>query len=215
MPTEVRYTDANFWTVNGLTARKHITDMDSTGQFSYTQDNILVQTMYCAIRAWIRDALGNETEIGDAGTYKAIASGTPGASKSVIYGTWTYPTVSPINSTDCIKVNFYMRLSDSSFSEADLAETFVTEQLGAQSLDTNTLTVGYMIQFVSPTHSLWFGWYLLYGEYLNNSLVSGWKWTPYVPPPPAVVKKPIWECKTRGGQKQERACYQSTLTLGS
>jgi len=184
MPTgEYRYADWNSWTVNGLTGRKHITGMDSTNQWAFGILSGSIQTMYAAIRVWKRDVNGIETEIGTAGTYKAIASGTPTPTKARISGTWTYPTTA-MNPTDCLRVNVYCRLENSNFTEADLAETLVTEQLGAQSLDTALLYLGIYIQLGTPnyTHLFWFGWYLLYGEYFDNFYLYNWCWTPYVAP---------------------------------
>jgi len=189
MPTENRYADANFWTVNGLYARKHITSMDSTGQYLAQITAGSKQTMYMACRFFKRSSDGTETELGTTGTYKAQASGTPTLDKRQFYGSYTYPDTA-LNPTDCLVVKVYLRLGDNSFTESDLVNTLVSEQLGAQSLDSNTLTVAYTICYDGAyNHKLWFGWYTLYGEYYENFGVYGWKWTPYTPPSALASKR--------------------------
>lgn len=187
-PTEDRYFDWNNWTVNGLAAHKHITTKDSSLQYTKLISNAGIRVMYSAMRAWVLHSDGSTTEIGTAGTYKAVMSDTPTINKRMISATWTYPTTAVV-ATDAIKVNVYNRLIDSSFSESDLGQTFVTEQLGASSLDTNTVGLYQNIAYTSPNyaHLFWYGWYYFYGEYFENGGVTGWKWTPA---PPAYSPNP-------------------------
>jgi len=172
---KTHYTDYNSHTVNGQTHRKHVTSRDSSQTFTVQRTG--TADAYCAVRWFLVHSDGSETELGTPGTYKAIASRA--ASDGTGWATGTYDLAeTDIASTDALKVKFYFRLGDDSFSESDLAETFISGQLGAEKLYASTLTVHYYLYKATSYWELWFGWYYdsFFGVYRSRSYISGYKY---------------------------------------
>jgi len=123
---EIRYMRGDTHTVNGLLAYKLLTTQSAIArEVTFSSMHDLAGTW--GIRVWKRTSAGVETEI-TAGTPVATVSRTTDG-----YGmqsnTWTCP-LTAMNPTDAIVVRVY--------TECDgwkLTATFITEQLGADTLD--------------------------------------------------------------------------------
>jgi hypothetical protein len=129
---------------------------------------------YIGIRVWKRSASGVETEITD-GTPRARA--TIPSSSGIVSATWTCPQTS-LASTDAIVVRVYVTADTITWF---LCDTWITEQLGAGSLDAATWTVYYYIYVVSKTGVYNFR----FDTTTYNSRITNFSWSP----PPAGVPR--------------------------
>lgn len=137
-PEEIRYMRGNYWTVNGLFARKLALDQGNAVILSEAFDGSL--TGYWGMRAWKRNEVGTETEI-TGGTAEAIVSRST-VSSGIQSTTWECPETA-LESTDAIVVRVYVGVS--SPPSLEKAE-FITEQLGASQLDNVNWTIYYWTQ---------------------------------------------------------------------
>lgn len=173
-------------TINGLLAYKlHLSKITSERDFSQTQ---IPGQLACAVgmRVWKRNSGGSETEV-TSGTPVAQVTYSDGDIKVTRSNTWVCP-LTALNSTDAIKVVVYASLGGSwvKIGSGAYDSIFITEQLGASSLDNNTWTVYYTCSFSYrfgiPTKCQ----ITLYIDGANNSRIEGFKWTVAV-----AAKKPV------------------------
>ena len=155
-------------TVNGLSAYKLGTSQTGTAGSVKIMDLIPVTTIYLGIRVWIRSASGSETEV-TSGSAVAIAysSGT-----ALISATWSCPSKT-LASTDCIVIRVY---AGSSSPPTNLEAVFVTEQLGAQSLDSATWTVYYYLYRTAQGGGN-YAYYYRWDTSTYNSRITSFTWT--------------------------------------
>jgi len=172
MPTETRYKRQDSHTVNGLTARQ----LQTTNTTTYS--SISADYTYIGVRVAKRDAAGNETTISPAGQSVAVAE-TPGPS-GVVSATWDCPQTT-LARKDAIVVRVY---AGDTTNPDTLLETFITDQLGAQSLDADTWTVYYA--FYRTGAPL----FLLYYRFGSSTYPSRIEDFTYTPAPP-VVAQPV------------------------
>lgn len=169
---KTHYTDYQNHTVNGQNHHKHITSRDSSSSFAVRR--IGTGTAYASVRWFIVHSGGSEAELGESGTYKAVASRT---TTGWAIGTYSLSETN-ITTTDAIKVKFYFRLGSSSFSESDYAMSFITTQLGVTKLYATTLQVNYYLLKALAYWEIFFGWY--YDSYIEDfapySHVNGYKY---------------------------------------
>lgn len=125
-------------------------------------------TQYLGIRIWIVHANTSTTEI-TFGTAIAIANGQ---SSALISATWNCPKTN-LTRTDKIRVRVY---TDDFTPPTTLQQTFETQVLGSQSLETSTWTVYYYLyrSGVGP-----YSYSFRYGETTYNSRITGFKWTSF------------------------------------
>lgn len=161
-PTETRYMRSDTQTVNGLTAYKLSTTQSASYvsiQFDAYEDETFYQ--YLGVRVWKRVSNGSETEI-SSGTAIAIATGILG----LISATWSCPLTS-LSLTDAIVVRVY----GNDFSPpTTLLTSFITEQLGASSLDASTWTVYYYLVLQHTIYGFFF--YFRFGTTDYNSRIA-------------------------------------------
>jgi hypothetical protein len=170
---ETRYMRSDSWTVNGLSAYKLGTSQTGTAGSVKIMDLIPVTTIYLGIRVWIRSASGTETEV-TSGSAVAVASSS---STALISATWSCPSKT-LASTDCIVIRVYA--GDSS-PPMNLEATFVTEQLGASSLDSATWTVYYYLYRVAQGGGN-YAYYYRWDTSTYNSRITNFAWTAGTPP---------------------------------
>jgi len=143
MVTETRYPRSDSWTVNTKTLKKLMTARSGTaGSANITKPggDWRSQGMYWGIRVWKVNSSGVETEI-TSGTPVAVVSRTTEVGGLLLSATWACPLTSLV-STDAIIVRVYGQFGTDPWGLFPGAE-FITEQLGAQSLDSATWTVYY------------------------------------------------------------------------
>lgn len=173
-PTETRYFRDDQQTVNGLTAYKLLTSQSSTGTSRQIATGYTTDTIYIGIRVWYRNSSGTETEI-TSGSAVAVASksGTD-TGTTTVSATWACPATA-LASADAIVVRVYANRYIN--PPTTLMETFTTEQLGAQSLDSATWTVYYPIDITynSGTGKYTAKW--RFGSSIYNSRIEGFTWT--------------------------------------
>jgi hypothetical protein len=179
MPIETRYMRSDQHTVNGLLAYKLGTSQSATllSVLINVYDRNVYVTQYFGIKVWKRDVNGVETLIADIG---AIASAS---SSGLISGTINIPLIS-LNSTDAIVVEVY---ADDFSPPTTLRATFITEQLGAQSLNASTWTVYYYLYRAYAAATQQTSYFFRFGTSTYNSHIENFAWTPV----PVAVKKPI------------------------
>ncbi|MEM3579222.1 MAG: hypothetical protein QXL54_03240 [Candidatus Bathyarchaeia archaeon] len=100
------------------------------------------------VRVWKRDSVGVETEI-TSGSPVAVVTFEDGDFHLELSATWNCPQTT-LNPTDSIVVRVYARIPSGSGAWTLLGSgtaIFITEQLGAQSLDASTWTVYYVGSF--------------------------------------------------------------------
>jgi hypothetical protein len=138
---ETRYFRGDTHTINGLTAYKLLTTQSTIPECTVmnTYSGNFLITHYLGIRAWKRASNGSETEIGTAGTIKAIASGFD---SGLISGSWSVPATA-LDPTDAIVVRVY---GDFFTPPTTLLKTFITERLGTSGLRDATWTVYYYLE---------------------------------------------------------------------
>lgn len=174
MTSETRYFYGDQHTINGLTAYK--LNLTSGGTARSASRTLLGEfSGYWGIRVWKRSAAGVETEVtldGGTGTAKAIVSravdgfglqsNTVAVSQIVLV------------STDAIVVRVYQ---GGSSPPTFLAATFITEQLGAQSLDNATWTVWYYTyRYYDPDTEI--TTLIFYFGSTYDSRIINFTWTP-------------------------------------
>jgi hypothetical protein len=140
MASETRYFRSDTQTVNGLTARKLLTSRSGTSG----SIDISNYHAYIGIRVWKRNSAGTETEITNGSPY-AIAA-IP-SSSGIVSANWSCPQTS-LATTDAIVVRVYATADTITWV---LADTWITEPLGAGSLNAATWTVYYYIYVSSKT----------------------------------------------------------------
>jgi hypothetical protein len=180
MPTETRYFRNATHTVNGLTAYQLGTSNTATGT-SVSVENAYT---FMGIRVWKRSADGVETEITSGRCVALVTTGTLGASPAVRSTIWNCPQTS-LNPTDAIVIRVYSVDSDGETGQVLMA-TFITEQLGASSLDAATWTVYYYNNRTLVDETQFIAFY--FGSSTRPSRITGFTWTPYVPPPVGVPR---------------------------
>jgi hypothetical protein len=128
-------------TINGLTAYKlnatQSTSLASAIIYSYEGGSVYI-TQNFGIRVWKNSSAGVATEI-TSGTPVAIASGSTSDLKSA---TWTAASPTTLSPTDAIVVRVY---ADNYNPPATLQATFITEPLGARTLNATTWNVSYYL----------------------------------------------------------------------
>jgi hypothetical protein len=204
MPVETRYFRGDTHTVNGLTAYiLGTTQSDTPKSVSHQIEGWGYDNGQAGIQVWKRNAAGVETEI-TGGTPVAIVTKAPDAG-AIVSATWACPSTS-LASTDAIVVRVYIKLEGE--TTWTLAATFITEQLGAQSLDAATWTVYYYIRVVydpsSDSTAVNFYW----GTATYNSRIANFTWTPA----PVAVKKPIMKMDL-GPHPRSRLLFTRTMML--
>jgi len=173
LTVETRYFRSDSQTVNGLTARALLNGQGTTSAYK----DISSYDYKIGIRVWKRNSSGVETEI-TGGSPVAVAN-IP-ASSGYISGSWNCPQTS-LASSDAIVVRVYATADGSTWV---LVDTWITDQLGAQSLDASTWTVYYYIYVRASPYAVRF----YFGTSTYNSRITNFSWTPVV-----AVKKPIMD----------------------
>lgn len=170
MPIQTRYFRGDQHTVNGLTAYILGTSQSATAQ-SYTIFNQPVAGFYYGIRVWKRASDGTETE---------ITSGTPVAQvfrsingSGLQSATWDCPETS-LTATDAILVRLYIKGVTTGWY---LAGEFITEQLGAQTLDAATWTVYYYTSQVYNPRLNSYNGSVYWGTSEYNTHIEGFSYT--------------------------------------
>lgn len=172
-PIETRYFRAEYWTINGLNARKLITSQGvSAGYVSHVGDYTKIS--YLGIRVYKRTSAGVETQINSTTTAHAIVSRS-----TIGYGYQSNTFVcalTSLSSTDSIVIKAYFKWGTGAWT---LEGTWTTEQLGAQSLDFATWTVYYYTErreydLFNDEYAFGFG----VGEITYNSRIENFLWTP-------------------------------------
>jgi hypothetical protein len=169
---ETRYfRQTTTWVVNGLTAFKLQTtnSTSGTGAYSSATGNL---SIYWGIRVWKRVAAGTETE---------ITAGTPVAqvSRSEFgYGeqseTWACP-LTVLVSTDAIVARIYYKMGGGDWT---LCAEWISEQLGAVSLDAATWTVTYRTtRYEYDEENDRTSGYVLWGQATWNSRIANFTLT--------------------------------------
>lgn len=171
MPVETRYLRSDQQTVNGLTA--YILGVTQSNLSAYKSISAysgdVYVTQYLGIRVWRRASDGTETEI-TYGTPVAIASGSD---SGLIWATWFCPAT-PLAPTDAIVIRVY---GGDSSPPTNLLATYISEQLGANRLDSATWTVYYYLlrtynaRYDITTYSFYFG------TTTYNSRIEGFSWS--------------------------------------
>jgi len=149
-------------TVNGLSARLLSTSQGTTSAYK----DITNYDYEIGIRVWKRNSSGVETEI-TGGSPVAVAA-IP-ASSGYVSGSWNCPQTS-LASTDAVVVRVYASADGSTWS---LVDTWITQQLGAQSLNASTWTVYYYIYIRSSPYKVLF----YFGTSTYNSRIENFAWT--------------------------------------
>ena len=170
--SETRYMRGDTHTINGLLAYALNTTQSNTAK-NVKKSSGLLKDAYWGIRVYKRDSGGSETE---------ITSGTPvaevirsAAGQGIQSNTWDCPETA-LDSTDAIIVKVYHKWTAESWV---LIDTFITPQLGAETLDSSTWTVYYwtkkaFVGFPIPRGvDSWFYW----GTSTYDSRITGFDWT--------------------------------------
>jgi hypothetical protein len=185
LTVETRYFRSDSQTVNGLSAYKLGTSQSASLQYVVLGTGRTTATGYAGIRVWKRSSDGTETEI-TAGTPVAQVSRNA-AGEGLQSAAWSCPSTS-LSPTDAIVIRVYGKWGTGLWT---LVATFITEQLGAQSLDAATWTVYYYTHWYSyidpDTGKLIYEMDFEWGLSGYDSRIENFSWTPV----PAVVKKPI------------------------
>jgi len=170
MPTETRYFRSDTHTINTVTAYKLLTLQSSleANKFEYHLNALF----RWGIRVWIRHSW-NEAEITE-GTPVAIATRTIVAD-GMQSATWDCPETALVSS-DAIIVRVYIYDLDGWHLKA----TYITEVLGAGTLDANTWTVYYYTRLM--VFGIGFRGVFYFGINVPkvspyNSRITGFKWT--------------------------------------
>jgi len=170
MPVETRYMRGDQHTVNGLTAYILGTTQSDVEQVHKRgfSGNVGIEW---GIRVWKRKSDGTEEEITNGTPVAIVSRGADG--EGIQSATWTCPQTS-LSSTDAIVVRVYVReLGGSWYLHAE----FITEQLGASSLDGATWTVYYYTyrryNALFDITDAWFYW----GTTDKNSRIENFSWS--------------------------------------
>jgi hypothetical protein len=178
LTVETRYLRSDTTTVNGLTARKLGLDLTGSVTTEVYRTAVTYSSADYGIRVWKRDLSGVETEI-TGGTPVLICTRT-GTGLGLQSGTYSCPSTS-LASTDAIVIRVYYRAPATTGTWSQLGWTtpnWITEQLGAQSLDAATWTV-YLYTIIIASESP--GKYdigLGFGSTTENSRIENFTWTP-------------------------------------
>jgi hypothetical protein len=172
MTVETRYYWVSTWTVNGLLTHKFLTTKDSvdSNTSAIATGNL---TVYWGIRVFKRAADGSETEITSGVPVAEVSRSTTGAGMQS--ATWECPLVDDLVGTDAIVVRVYIKFGTGAYNV--LYEN-ITEQLGAQSLDSATWTVNYYNQWSYATIPNFTRGTLYIGGTTFLSGVKNFTWTP-------------------------------------
>jgi hypothetical protein len=172
-------------TINGLSAKKLLTS--NTTSFSSVSinayDGDVYVTQYIGIKIWKRDENGNETPI--ASLVVAIANSDVTA---LVSATWYNSSQQSLGYYDAVVVRVY---ANDYSPPTTLKATFITEQLGAQSLDVATWTVRYHIyrrMFPVDTDAVT-EYQFRFGSSGYNSRIENFTWTVGTPPQPSQSKQ--------------------------
>jgi len=166
VPVETRYFRSDTHTVNGLTAYQ-LKTVNTT-----TLTSVSGGYQYWGIRVFVRHADGTEEE---------VTAGTPVAQVFVTVAgwynaTWNCPsrTLSP---TDAIVVRLYN--APYSTGPWTLKREWITEQLGAGSLNASTWTVYYNFAVREAVIDyIVIAYVFSHGNATYNSRIEGFAWTP-------------------------------------
>jgi len=171
MPTETRYFRSDTHTINGLLAYKLLTSQSAVEANKYEYNTAAY--FRWGIRVWKRTSGGAETEI-TSGTPVAVVTRTIVA-EGMQSNTWACPETALV-STDAIIVRVYIY----ELSAWRLKATYITEVLGAGTLDANTWTVYYYTRLM--VFGIGFRGVFYFGINVPkvspyDSRITGFKWT--------------------------------------
>jgi len=175
MPTETRYFRSDQHTVNGLSAYKLLTTESAAEASAYEYST--VSYFRWGIRVWKRASDGTETEITSGEPVAVVARTEVG--EGMQSNTWNCPETS-LASTDAIVVRVYIYHDGAWHEKAE----FITEQLGAQSLDAATWTVYYytrLTEYGAGFRGVFY-WGIFTRTSPYNSRIANFTWTEYAPP---------------------------------
>lgn len=177
--TETRYMRGDQHTVNGLLAYVLNTSQSDSAQDDYKSSSTYGVTGYVGSRVWARDTNGNEHTELTSGTPVATVSRS-GTGEDIQSNTWSCPETT-VNSTDAIVVKIYIKLGTGGWV---YTQRFITEQLGAETIDSNTWTFYYYTKWEgAPFPTAYTRMRFKYGTSTYNSRITGFKWTEAGPPP--------------------------------
>jgi len=179
MPVEIRYFRSDSHTINTVTARILGLSLSGVGD-SITQRSraiFLPDSCACGVRVYIRHADGSRDEL-TTDISAVVSLGYP-TSKSLHSANWTCP-LTALSPTDAIEIEVY--LSDG-FSGWQLADIWISEQLGATQLNSASWTFYYWLQAsysYSPISGYVFG-ITFYFDGTDDSRIENFSYT--VAPP--------------------------------
>jgi len=131
-PVETRYFRSDTHLINGLTAYQLKTSQTTTSLYFEALSPINgAYTVYYYFQILKRDVNGNETLIVDW----TLHSSRSASGSGLVSANWACPATS-LSGTDAIRVNLRVKVST---NQTD--RSFITEQLGASSLDSATWTI--------------------------------------------------------------------------
>jgi hypothetical protein len=162
-PVETRYMRGDQQTVNGLSAYiLGTTQSDIAGLYTYTDE---LMTVYWGIRVWKRAINGTENEISAGMPVAQVSRTVPGA--GLQNSNWACPKTSLVSS-DAIVIRVYFKWNG---SEWEQIEEFITEQLGAQSLNVATWLLYYYTEIALKNDILYY-FHFRWGTNTYNSRIT-------------------------------------------
>ena len=184
MTVETRYMRSDQQTVNGLTAY-----ILGTSQSAVLKELTIdtSTTIYVGIRVWVRHVDGSETEVlGLAGQASAIVPYSAGTAQTITLNAG-FEVASDVNlvSTDAIRVDVYADISN---PPTALLCSFVTEQLGANILNSASWTVYYRLRRTKSVGGM-STFYYRFGVAGDDSYITNFTWTPAPSPPAGVLRQ--------------------------
>ena len=181
MPVETRYMRSDQHTINGLTAyRLGAAESTSLKEVYGSGDTQFI----IGIRVYVRHEDGSEEEVtpGESVARTNVSAGADWT--GTVYADWNCPQTS-LQPTDAVKIDVRC-MTGASWSEsaATTIATFITEQLGASSLDASTWTVHYRIRRDRfRLYGMYFyDYYFRFGMAGDDSYIEGFSYTSAVAP---------------------------------
>lgn len=165
-PTQSRYFRGDQHTVNGLSAYQLGTSQSAIAQNAYQYYTISM--FYWGIRVWFRDSGGSETEITDGTPVAQVIRTSVGS--GIQFATWACPETD-LDVTDAVVIRVYIQAGGIWYEKAE----FITEQLGADTLESSTWYVYYYTALVE--FGVGYRGVFYWGTASYNSYVYRFKWT--------------------------------------
>lgn len=169
---ETRYFRSDTQTVNTVNAYKLLTTESSSLMTTTITTLVATQSMSIGIKVYQISSSGTKTAISSGEVAVGYAPYLTSSAYLTLTGTWSCPTTS-LSSTDAIEIEIW---GDTSVIDV-LKQTWISEQLGASQLDSNTWTVYYRIHRIytgRPIYTCEFDF--LCGISGSESYITGFKW---------------------------------------